>query len=48
MPFDRLRTGFDKLSMSGKTLAVQGIPLTLNSSKGERNAFSNGLLAAVR
>jgi len=29
--------------MSGKTLAAQGIPLTLSSSKGERNALFNGL-----
>ena len=31
--------------MSGESLIAQGIPLTLSSSKGERNAFFNGLLA---
>jgi len=30
--------------MSGKIFSPQGIPLTLSPSKGERNAFFNGLL----
>jgi len=30
--------------MSGEILAGLGIPLTLSSSEGERNAFFSGLL----
>jgi len=34
--------------MSGESLIAQGIPLTLSSSKGERNAFFNTLLTPIR
>jgi len=34
--------------MSGILLAAKGIPLTLSSSKGERNAFLSWLLSRPR
>jgi hypothetical protein len=33
--------------MSGRTIATQGIPLTLRFSKGERNPFFNRLLGLL-